>query len=173
MVTQTTIRISEEDWKRRKKAVVPPGRNEIGKVRRMKCPVCHKFVTPVRIGATIGEGQLTACPKCGTVFCESAIEKPSNEGVIEVARAFIRQIEADTDILVMKADLLNGKVRRMGRDFETEADYLQAKAELYEAESLPPCPVAGCTAVVRPGVLREYVICPVHGEQWVGEEDEP
>ena len=43
----------------------------------MKCPVCKKFVTPKRIGigATIGAGQFTACPNCGVVFCEAAVEK--------------------------------------------------------------------------------------------------
>ena len=35
-----------------------------------------------------------------------------------------------------------------------------------------PCPVPGCAAKTKPGILREWVICPVHGEQWVGEEDE-
>jgi uncharacterized Zn finger protein len=40
----------------------------------MKCPVCKQWVITKRIGATIGAGQLTACPNCGTVFCEQAIE---------------------------------------------------------------------------------------------------
>ena len=39
-----------------------------------KCPVCKKYVLPVRVGATIGARQLTACPKCGVVFCEAAKE---------------------------------------------------------------------------------------------------
>ena len=41
----------------------------------MKCPVCKKWIVPKRIGATIGAGQLTACPKCGVVFCDQAKEE--------------------------------------------------------------------------------------------------
>lgn len=41
----------------------------------MKCPVCKKHVLLKRIGATIGAGQLTACPNCGVVFCEAAIHQ--------------------------------------------------------------------------------------------------
>lgn len=43
----------------------------------MKCPVCKKNVIPVRIGATVGGGQLTACPECGVVFCDQVKEKKS------------------------------------------------------------------------------------------------
>ena len=41
----------------------------------MECPVCKKSVTSIRIGATIGAGQLTACPNCGVVICEQVIIK--------------------------------------------------------------------------------------------------
>lgn len=34
----------------------------------MKCPVCKKEVTPVRLGATIGATQLKGCPNCGIVI---------------------------------------------------------------------------------------------------------
>ncbi len=53
----------------------------------MKCPVCKKEVILVRIGKAVGVGpvaligiflgfgkELTACPECGVVFYEQAIE---------------------------------------------------------------------------------------------------
>lgn len=40
----------------------------------MKCPACKKIILPVKIGVTIGAGQLSACPKCGVVICEAAIK---------------------------------------------------------------------------------------------------
>jgi hypothetical protein len=36
----------------------------------IKCPVCHKYIVPLRLGATIGAAQLKACPECGVVLID-------------------------------------------------------------------------------------------------------
>ena len=68
------------------------------------------------------------------------------------------------------ADLTRREILKL--PMELRRAILKRQAEAVAQEYVPPCPVAGCTAVVRPGILRELIVCPVHGEQWVGEEDE-
>jgi uncharacterized C2H2 Zn-finger protein len=43
-------------------------------IRWVTCAVCKAQVIMRRVGATIGAGQLIACPKCGAVFCEQIKE---------------------------------------------------------------------------------------------------
>jgi len=46
----------------------------------MKCPVCKKHIITKPVGATLGAGQLTACPICGVVFCQQAVDKTMKGG---------------------------------------------------------------------------------------------